>query len=47
MLDVSREVIAYGLLSIMLLVGGGMAFVVQKRRKREKLRRRGIKHYGH
>jgi len=42
-----REMIAYGLIALLVttLVPTGM--VIAKRRKRMKLRRRGLKKYGH
>lgn len=41
------EIIAYGLLGLLALGGLAATILGAKRRKREKLRRRGIKTYGH
>ncbi len=42
-----REVIAYALIGIMVLVGITWGGVAWRKRQRRKLRLRGIKHYGH
>jgi hypothetical protein len=46
-IDVSREMIAYGLIGTVALVATPVIIALVRRRKREKLRRRGIKRYGH
>ncbi|WP_156347821.1 MULTISPECIES: hypothetical protein [unclassified Sphingomonas] len=46
-MDVSRELLAYAIIGIVLLIGGPALGVVLHRRKRRKLRQRGIKRYGH
>ena len=43
----TRFTLVYGIIGILLLVGIPMLIVYLRRRKREKLRRRGIKTYGH
>ncbi|WP_428968470.1 hypothetical protein ACQR50_11840 [Sphingomonas sp. Xoc002] len=42
-----REQLAYVIIGIVLVVGLAFAIPYSRRRKREKLRRRGIKKYGH
>jgi hypothetical protein len=42
-----REQLAYVIIGIVLMVGLAFAIPYNRRRKREKLRRRGIKKYGH
>lgn len=46
-LDTTREMIAYGLIGLLLVVAVPWIGVTMTRRKRERLRRRGIKTYGH
>lgn len=46
-MDLSRELLAYAIIGVVLLVGGPILGVVLHRRKRRKLRQRGIKRYGH
>ena len=46
-MDVSRELIAYAIIGVVLLIGGPALAVMLHRRKRRKLRQRGIKRYGH
>lgn len=46
-MDVSRELVAYAITCIVLLIGGPALAVMLQRRKRRKLRQRGIKRYGH
>lgn len=41
------EMIAYAIIVLVALVGLVFAIVGTRRRRREKLRRRGIKRYGH
>ncbi|MGE7206223.1 hypothetical protein ACQKJZ_11155 [Sphingomonas sp. NPDC019816] len=42
-----REQLAYVIIGIVLMAGLAIAVPYSRRRKREKLRRRGIKKYGH
>jgi len=42
-----RELVAYALIGAMFLVATPLLIVNMRRRKREKLRRRGIKTHGH
>ena len=46
-MDLSRELLAYAIIGVVLLVGGPALAVMLHRRKRRKLRQRGIKRYGH
>ncbi|WP_294320582.1 hypothetical protein [uncultured Sphingomonas sp.] len=46
-MDVSRELLAYAIIGVVLLIGGPALGVMLHRRKRRKLRQRGIKRYGH
>lgn len=43
----TREIMAYGLIALIVIVGVPWLAVVLARRKRLKLRRRGIKTFGH
>ncbi|WP_022688179.1 MULTISPECIES: hypothetical protein [Sphingomonas] len=47
MIELSRELVAYAIIGVLVAVAVPTAIVVMRRRKREKLRRRGIKTYGH
>ena len=47
MIELSREVIAYAIIGTICAIGLPWAVYVSRRRKREKLRRAGIKTYGH
>ncbi len=47
MIDVTRELVAYVIIGAVLLVAVPTGIVVLRRRHRQKLRRRGIKRYGH
>ncbi|MFN3775470.1 MULTISPECIES: hypothetical protein [Sphingomonas] len=48
MLDfLEREQLAYVIIGVVLIAGLAFAIPYSRRRKREKLRRRGIKTYGH
>jgi len=47
MIDVTRELVAYAIIGVSLLIAIPTAIVVLRRRHREKLRRRGIKRFGH
>ncbi len=42
-----RELIAYGIIALVVLIVVPLGVRGYERRRREKLRRRGIKHYGH
>ena len=46
-MDLSRELLAYAIIGVVLLIGGPALGVMLHRRKRRKLRQRGIKRYGH
>ena len=46
-MDLSRELLAYAIIGVVLLLGGPALGVMLHRRKRRKLRQRGIKRYGH
>lgn len=46
-MDFSRELLAYAIIGIVLLVGVPWLAVVLRRRKLRRLRQRGIKRYGH
>lgn len=45
--EMTREAIAYLLIGLVLVTGVPAAVAVLRRRHRSKLRRRGIKRYGH
>ncbi|MBB3691624.1 hypothetical protein [Sphingomonas sp. BK580] len=47
MIDVTRELVAYAIIGAVLLVAVPTAIVLLRRRHRQKLRRRGIKRFGH
>ncbi len=47
MIELSRELVAYAIIGVLVAVAVPTAIVAMRRRKREKLRRRGIKTYGH
>jgi hypothetical protein len=47
MIDLTREVLAYGIIVSVAVVAVPATIVVARRRRREKLRRRGIKTFGH
>ena len=47
MFDLSREMIAYGIVGFLLVIGLPWLGYTLRKRKRERLRRRGIKKYGH
>ncbi len=46
-MDFSRELLAYAIISLVVLIGAPSLAVVLHRRKRRRLRQRGIKRYGH
>ncbi|MGW8192406.1 hypothetical protein [Sphingomonas hankookensis] len=46
-MDLSRELLAYGIIGVVLLIGLPALGIMLHRRKRRKLRQRGIKRYGH
>ena len=45
--DFTRLTIAYAIVGVLLVIGIHLTIMMLRRRKREKLRRRGIKTYGH
>jgi hypothetical protein len=47
MIDLTREVLAYGIIVSVAVVSAPAIIVIARRRRRAKLRRRGIKTYGH
>lgn len=47
MFEITRELVAYAIIGTLLVVAIPTGVVVMRRRRREKLRRRGIKTYGH
>ena len=47
MFGLDREVIAYSLIGVLALASLIFLVISTKRRRREKLRRRGVKRYGH
>jgi hypothetical protein len=47
MVEMDRELIAYVIIGIIIVVSIPLLAMVGRRRRREKLRRRGIKTYGH
>lgn len=46
-MDITREAVGYALIALVILAGIPWIGMTLARRKREKLRRRGIKRYGH
>ncbi|WBH15249.1 hypothetical protein [Sphingomonas radiodurans] len=46
-LDTTREIIAYGLIGLLFVIAVPWLGFTLARRKRERLRRQGIKTYGH
>lgn len=47
MIELTREMVAYAIIGVVLLVAIPAGVTFGQRRKRAKLRRRGIKTYGH
>ncbi|VXC48315.1 conserved hypothetical protein [Sphingomonas sp. AX6] len=47
MFELSREMIAYGIVAVVIAIGVPWLGYTLRRRKRERLRRRGVKTYGH
>jgi hypothetical protein len=47
MLSEYRELIAEGLITVIAVAGIAATIVISRRRHRQRLRRRGIKKYGH
>ena len=45
--DPSRELIAYSIIGALLIVAVPWLVIAMRRRQRKRLRRRGIKRYGH
>ncbi|MBD8679964.1 hypothetical protein [Sphingomonas sp. CFBP 13720] len=46
-MDISREMLAYAIIAIVAIVTVPWLVILLRRRHRDKLRRRGIKRYGH
>lgn len=46
-MDITRELLAYAIIGVVLSIGGPALGIMLHRRKRRKLRQRGIKRYGH
>ena len=46
-MNLSRELLAYGIIGLVVLIGTPVLGVVLHRRNRRRLRQRGIKKYGH
>lgn len=46
-MDLSRELLAYAIIGLVILIGAPSLGVMLHRRKRRRLRQRGIKRYGH
>jgi hypothetical protein len=47
MIDLDRKLIAYAIIGVVIIVALPIIIAVRRKRHREKLRRRGIKTYGH
>lgn len=47
MIELSRELVAYAIIGVLVIAAVPTGIVYMRRRRREKLRRRGIKTYGH
>ncbi len=47
MIELSRELVAYAIIGVLVIAAVPAGLVALRRRRREKLRRRGIKTYGH
>ncbi|MFK3890646.1 hypothetical protein [Sphingomonas sp. NPDC079357] len=47
MIELSRELVAYAIIGVLVIVAVPTGIVIARKRRREKLRRRGIKTYGH
>lgn len=47
MVEISRELIAFAIIGVLAIVGVPWIAMTMRRRHRERLRRRGIKRYGH
>ncbi len=45
--EATRYTLVYSIIGLLLLIGTPLLVLHLRRRKREKLRRRGIKRYGH
>jgi ABC-type Fe3+ transport system permease subunit len=45
--EATRLTLVYAIIGTLLLIGTPLTFAYLRRRKRDKLRRRGIKRYGH
>lgn len=46
-MDLSRELLAYAIIGVVVLIGAPLVGLILHRRKRRRLRLRGIKRYGH
>lgn len=46
-MDMSRELLAYAIIGLVVVIGAPLLGVMLHRRKRRRLRQRGIKKYGH
>lgn len=47
MIELTRELVAYAIIAVIMVVALPVGIVAVRRRRRAKLRRRGIKTYGH
>ncbi|MEH3124119.1 MAG: hypothetical protein PGN16_19495 [Sphingomonas phyllosphaerae] len=47
MIELSRELVAYAIIGVLVIVAVPTGIVIARKRRRAKLRRRGIKTYGH
>lgn len=47
MIDIDRKLIAYGLIGLVIVIAAPWTWIAYRKRQRLKLRRRGIKTYGH
>lgn len=46
-MDLTREFLAYAIIGVVALIVIPWAIIAYRRRQRDRLRRRGIKRYGH
>lgn len=46
-METSRELVAYGIIAVVFVIGMPWLGIVISRRRQQKLRRRGNKKYGH
>ncbi|MBB4086005.1 hypothetical protein ACLN6N_14915 [Sphingomonas carotinifaciens] len=47
MFEITREIVAYGIIGGIVVLGAPFVVATLRKRHRDKLRRRGIKRYGH